>query len=318
MPEFSSKSMVSIVIPVYNMVGMMDKGIESLLSQTYTNIEYIFVNDGSTDNSLVELQAIQDADSRVSVYTKKNGGLASARNYGMKRAKGQYLYFFDPDDYLDVNLVELCVRKAETTEADLIVFNSVDIDSTSGKVLKYAKHGILPANAGAVAWNKFFVKELWNNLEFPTTVRFEDSAIIPLVVAAANKVELIERDLYYYVKNREGSLLTSSKGSALLDTLETVKYLAKFTQYTELTVAKQSEVFDYISRKLTATFLEYHSAPKDHNQKFLKEWSKFAIGCVRSAQYHGIRFLYCMIVIHLWCHGKSNPLEIIANHRRKR
>ena len=88
----------SIIMPVYNVEKYVEKSIRSILNQTYKNFELIVVNDGTKDNSMEIIRKIQKEDSRVKVYSKKNGGVSSARNYGLKRATGVYVCFVDSDD----------------------------------------------------------------------------------------------------------------------------------------------------------------------------------------------------------------------------
>jgi glycosyltransferase involved in cell wall biosynthesis len=96
--------LISIVVPVYNSEKYLEKCLVSLINQTYKNIEIIVINDGSTDGSLDIAKQLAKRDSRVKVYSKKNGGLSSARNHGIEKASGEYIGFVDSDDYIDCNM----------------------------------------------------------------------------------------------------------------------------------------------------------------------------------------------------------------------
>ena len=94
-------SLVSVIVPVYNVAKYLPQCLESLLAQTYANFEVICIDDGSTDNSLQILEDYQQKDLRIKFFSKKNGGPSLTRNYGMQKAKGEYVCFLDSDDFVD-------------------------------------------------------------------------------------------------------------------------------------------------------------------------------------------------------------------------
>ncbi|MEG0553296.1 MAG: glycosyltransferase family 2 protein, partial [Carnobacterium sp.] len=113
---------VSIIMPIYNVEKQLEKAIESVLNQTYRNIELILVNDGSPDNSIQICRYYEEIDDRVCVINQKNAGAGYARNAGLAQSSGQYIYFIDPDDYIEINLIEDNLKIAKETNADLVVF----------------------------------------------------------------------------------------------------------------------------------------------------------------------------------------------------
>ena len=114
-------SKVSVVIPVYNTQKYLDQCLGSILFQTYRNLEIICVNDGSTDNSLAILQKYAKFDKRIKIIDQKNMGISPARNEGMKVATGEFIIFFDSDDFFDSTMIEEMVMKAEEYDADIAV-----------------------------------------------------------------------------------------------------------------------------------------------------------------------------------------------------
>lgn len=112
--------LVSIVVPVYNVEIYLDDCLKSVLAQTYSNLEIILVDDGSTDNSGAMCDAYMKIDSRIQVFHQKNGGLSAARNFGMRHASGKYIYFLDSDDYIEKNAIEELVKVAEDECADVV------------------------------------------------------------------------------------------------------------------------------------------------------------------------------------------------------
>lgn len=132
---------VSIVVPVYNVEHYLNKCLDTIVNQTYTNIEIICVNDGSTDNSLNILKAYAEKDSRIIIIDcEKNSGLLVARKKGVEVSKGEYLIFVDSDDYIDLNLCQFIFDITEKEDADIIHFSSgVDIESTEIDVTEHTE-----------------------------------------------------------------------------------------------------------------------------------------------------------------------------------
>ena len=114
---------VSIIVAIYNSAKFLDKLITSIIDQTYKNIEVILVDDGSTDNSLSILNKLSDDDSRLKVHTQENQGASVARNNALKKVSGDYIYFFDADDYLVADALEKAYNNAVNNNSDIVIFN---------------------------------------------------------------------------------------------------------------------------------------------------------------------------------------------------
>lgn len=128
--------MISIIVPVYNVEKFLPKCIDSLVNQTFRDIEIIFVNDGSTDNSL---QVINDAalkDDRIIVFSQENKGQGAAKNYALSVAKGEYVMFLDPDDWYEYNTVEIAYMTAKNNNAQAVHYNRRELDESTGKLLR--------------------------------------------------------------------------------------------------------------------------------------------------------------------------------------
>lgn len=203
---------VSIIVPIYNVEQYLAKCIESLIQQTYENIEILLVNDGSKDNSVKIMQEYAAKDDRIVCLNKVNGGLSDARNYGLKYASGEYCLFIDSDDWLAVHAVELCVNKVYQTGAEVVVFDMIyvypdcEVFATGGDfdVLSYKENPevVLINNS---ACNKMFKTALFENIEFPKGLWYEDLATIPIVLSKASSVAKVNNGLYYYLQ-RESSI----------------------------------------------------------------------------------------------------------------
>ena len=117
----NNEILVSIIVPVYNAKKYLSNTLESILKQSYKNLEIILVNDGSTDNSKEICEHYAKIDSRIILLNKINGGVSSARNYGLEVAKGDYVSFIDSDDYLTVDMIETLVKDVQNTDVEIAV-----------------------------------------------------------------------------------------------------------------------------------------------------------------------------------------------------
>lgn len=229
---------VSVIIPCYNVARYLDRCWKSLSSQTIglENLECIFVNDCSTDNgnTLTKLQDIerQSPESVMIINLDVNSGPGEARNIGLQYATGTYIQFFDADDELDTNALNLLFETAELNDADIIQYNHLYIagsqrkssqNSTENKLYTISsKNDRIPfLNSSIVTYgctNKFIKRELIEKAssKFPSRVKYEEPLFIYPLFLYANRVYKLNADLYYYYF-REGSMITSELGKKLLD-----------------------------------------------------------------------------------------------------
>lgn len=217
--------LVSIVLPTFNVEDYLKRCIFSILNQTYNNFEVIFVNDGSTDNT-EELFHQFSLDSRLQFVTKKNEGSGIARNYGLARAKGKYIYFMDPDDELKNDLFSDCIPLLEKENSEMLVFGFEKVDSYTGKVefFNTDKTAVFEdeetvrdqiINLSKIkginsVWNKIYRKDFLinNNLFFTNLSTGQDAEFNWKVYdALSNFIE--KKGIYYrYYTNRAGSAQT--------------------------------------------------------------------------------------------------------------
>ena len=215
------EELVSIVIPVYNMGDSLERCVNSLLYQSYSNIEILLVDDGSTDNSLEVCNKLKKKDNRILVYHTENRGAGPARNTGIENAVGRYIYFPDADDKLEKDSIEILVSAMEKGKFDLVVFGYKSIDvkgnislkkqypnmikkgeevrkNYSDYVLSTRKYGIQGA-----PWNKFFdlnvVKKY--SLKYPPLRRHQDEGFISSYVCYAKEIRFISNVLYSHYLN---------------------------------------------------------------------------------------------------------------------
>lgn len=222
--------LISIIVPVYNVEKYLGECIDSIINQTYKNLEIILVDDGSTDNSGKICDDYAIIDKRVSVIHKKNGGLSDARNIGIEFARGYYLYFADSDDYISENAIEVLFNTAEKYNADIVKANVYIIDnlgnpiesdgdsnSTKGVAI-YNKNEAIDRFIDKTwsAWNKLYKSSIHKNVLFPVGKIHEDEAIMCDLLQKVNKVVEIDDKLYYY-RRRKGSITESDYSIKKMD-----------------------------------------------------------------------------------------------------
>lgn len=205
---------VSIIVPVYNVEKYLDECMESILSQTYSNLEVILIDDGSTDSSGNMCDNYKALDNRIIVIHKPNGGLSSARNAGMDIATGDYLIFVDSDDIISLNMVSEMMKKADETGAQIVSSlmteerEMLDKGQTD-KVSVFDSHGALRCIFSddtilTSASGKMYRSGLWKDIRFPTDKIFEDFATIYKVIKKASKTVAFEDWQYFYRPNPSG------------------------------------------------------------------------------------------------------------------
>ncbi len=234
----------SIIMPVYNVEKYVEKTIKTIINQTYKNFELIVVNDGTKDNSVEIIKKIQKKDGRIKVYNKENGGLSSARNYGLKYATGDYVCFVDSDDYLYLNYLEILNEELTKKEVDLIFFGySVDmVDSNENilneidifeKLQEFNKNNkIYFDNISMIgyAWNKCFKRSIIENNKLMYengTSYIEDIIFNCDFIKKCTNIRIIPDIIYHYVQRERETLGRKSYNNMLeLD----LRYLEKLKQ----------------------------------------------------------------------------------------
>lgn len=231
-----NQPLVSIVIPVYNVEDYLDRCMESVIGQSYGNIEVVLVDDGATDSSGAMCDRYAGEDPRITVIHKKNGGLSSARNEGMKHIRGDYVVFIDSDDCIGPNHIRNLVDCAIQTGKPLVVTNAtaayVDEPVDMSPVDDYEMTWFpltdaivatvsLSAPFRSYAWGKLYARELFPLLRYPEGKLYEDQFVTYQVVYQAGGAVYESSDDYYYTTDRSGSII-NSKPQGKLDFLQAV------------------------------------------------------------------------------------------------
>ena len=227
----SSQVCVSVIVPVYNVESFLRECLESIEGQSFSDYEVLIINDGSTDGSTVIAQGFVDRYENWHLIDKENGGLSSARNAGIARAKGEYICFVDSDDYIEKDYLQKLYGAACEYEADMVIADYHEVDAL-GKALAKNKgkelyqQGIVEkdkilmaltcvgechfATAIVVAWNKLIRVDIMKQFAYPEGVLHEDEFLIMPLLLACDKIVWMRDDIYAY-RQREGSIMQDKK-----------------------------------------------------------------------------------------------------------
>ena len=228
---------ISVIVPVYKVEKYLRKCIDSIINQTYKNLEIILVDDGSPDNCGAICDEYTANDSRVKVIHKENGGLSSARNAGIDIASGDYIAFIDSDDYIDVNMIKTLYKKISDDNSDMAICNFSYVDE-NGKMI-YEKNEYMPIKTEVIsgrdilynklleakswywviACNKIYKKSLFDGIRYPIGKLNEDEFIIHEIYFRCKKISCIETSMYYYVQ-RSNSIINGEYSVRRLDAIE--------------------------------------------------------------------------------------------------
>lgn len=201
---------LSVIIPIYNVEKYLRRCIDSVLKQTYLNLEVILVNDGSTDGCAKICDEYKEKDDRVSVIHKNNGGLSEARNFGLKLVTGEIVTYLDSDDYVDTNMYEKMIKVMEDKGADIVICGTyIDYEDGSTKIKSEkneksfnTEEALIELNSFSSfdmsVCNKIYKKEIIKNIDFPVGKKSEDYFVMYQYFARAKKVVVINEAKYHY------------------------------------------------------------------------------------------------------------------------
>ncbi|MBS4197580.1 glycosyltransferase family 2 protein [Lederbergia citri] len=272
---------ISVIVPVYKVEPYLKMCIDSILAQTFTDFELILVNDGSPDRCGIICDRYAKKDSRITVIHKENGGLSSARNAGIKIARGKYIGFVDSDDYIDKKMYEILYDIAELHSSDVVLcdFKKVNVHDTYSKnmhnndlhISHYsnieALYQLYPQKQAVdmvnedndIKWiiicNKLYKREIFEKLIFKEGRIHEDEFIIHQILYNCKKVTYIAASLYYYVQSPNSimrSIYTKRKLDKVYALKERADYFMKIEEDTLLHLAYKSFLESFFWNYFTA------------------------------------------------------------------
>lgn len=210
---------ISVIVPVYNVEPYLRRCVDSILAQTYRNLEVLLVDDGSTDDSGAICDEYARRDARVKAFHKENGGLSDARNFGIERADGRYLSFVDSDDFLDARMEEVLLQDLTRNGADLAIVGYQRFEQ-SGEIHPDAlqdpvqmltgedaiRSVLLTEDFGVFAWNKLYKAELFQGVRYPKGQMMEDQGTTHKIFLKCKKIAYRPAELYFYYQRADSIL----------------------------------------------------------------------------------------------------------------
>ena len=241
MKQKVNTELISIVVPVYNVEKYISRCIESIIKQTYTNIEIIIIDDGSPDNSGVICDDFAKKDDRIRVIHQNNMGLSGARNTGIRLAMGSYIAFVDSDDWINTEMIEVLYNLIKEYDAQIaacgvemigdeghVAFFSDNLDEIRVYSKDEAMNELLDdKRIRNVTYNKLYKTELFEDIEFPVGRIFEDIFTTYKLIDKSNIVVYTGKPLYYYYRSN-GSILRSSFNVKRFDKVYACKERASY------------------------------------------------------------------------------------------
>lgn len=286
--EDSLMKTISIIIPVYKVEDFIHTCVDSVINQTYREIEIILVDDGSPDQCPDICDNYVKKDDRVKVIHQKNAGLSAARNTGLQYATGNYILFLDSDDYLALDYCEKVMLAAESTGSDIVIGEIATVDE-QGNIIHDKREqfyqeqkvydnkqamqlAITEVEFKGYAWGKLYTKEVAENIEYPVGRVYEDRYTVPKYFSRAKRVCLYPGAVAYY-RMRDTSISHETDPKKLYDLLDAEKWLVEYCKeyYPEL-VGKMESV--YFGRHLHIWTIIYNSGNAEQIEKFVCKMKK--------------------------------------------
>lgn len=244
------KPLISVVVPVYNVENYVGKCLNSILNQTYKNLEIIVVDDGSTDNSSNICRDYAKKDKRIKIIQQKNRGLANARNTGLNQLSGEYVTFIDSDDWIEDAFVQTLYVDLVNHNCDIsMVKHYIDYPEKTVIAASYRNYLMQPNvclkkllygnDVDISAWGKLYRTSLFKHIRYPDGKEFEDTVVTPLLIMQSQLVFLDSTPLYHYQRYDKNSITNGEYSPKKLDlvtqSFETANLVKK--TYPELTKA---------------------------------------------------------------------------------
>ncbi len=262
---------VSVIVPVYNVEKYLEKCLDSLVTQSLKDIEIIVVNDGSPDNcqEIIDKYAQKYPD-LIKAFIKENGGLSDARNYGIAKAKGEYISLVDSDDYIAADMLLKMYNKATMDGLDIVVCDTINVyDDGKEELIKSnlhfsdddVKNYIIGPTTGCI---KLYKSYLLKKHQFKKGILYEDLELTPSLALRTDKIGFIEEGLYYYLQRSSSIMNQVSFNEKLLDIFTVLdknrellgKKFPAEVEYLYITHLLRSATLRFLNYKNTDIYLE--------------------------------------------------------------
>jgi glycosyltransferase involved in cell wall biosynthesis len=317
---------VSIIVPVYKVEAYLQKCVDSILAQTFTDFELILVDDGSPDQSGEICDEYEKMDGRVTVIHKKNGGQGSARNIGLDRSRGEYIGFVDSDDWIEPDMFELLYDSCIQNKCDIAIC-SYQIHYKHKTIINgphqqtihdrnQAMKALLEDELyNEVVWSKLFKRTLLEEIRFTEGIMYEDTAFSYKVIHKSGKVCYVGEPKYHYMK-RDNSTMDRARKNKSIDAVLIYEEMNKFISQ------HYSELNNLVSLKLANSAMQVLNtiACSEKFSSYKNDYYK--VSNILNSQFHKTRKLpyYNKNVKFLLLASKIHPLlyKLIINKLSRR
>ena len=311
---------VSVIIPVYNVQEYLRECLESLVNQTIKDdLEVIIVNDGSKDKSqnIID-EYVEKYPELFKSYIKENGGQGSARNYGVKKAGGEYIGFVDSDDYIENDMYEILYNEGIKKKLDIVVCDMAWVyedgrkqsRETLPRFLKEFNYSTyILSNPGPV--NKIYKRDIWINekIEFPEDILYEDFAIIPAMPKYTKKIGYINEELYFYRQRKNSTMQKIEYNEKFLDIIKACNYLYEKLKDTEF---KKEIEYLYIFQLIYFSSFKFLKFNKYEDIKKCAEEVNMKFPNWKNNEYYKNKPLLFKLFCNLVCNENYRLLKLLT------
>lgn len=253
-------NLVSIILPVYNCEKYIGKCLESIINQDYPAWELIIVNDGSTDMTAQICESYLKSESRIRYFAISNNGVSNARNYGLAKAEGQYIFFIDADDYLDNSCLKKAMNESERSSSDIVVMAHYEVDEDDNKMIPNNKFYegeiitgtnvidafLLTDKIGWEIWGKLFKKDLLQNIKFRKDRKIAEDAIFLFDVLLRCKSISLLKEYGYFYRSNMSSVMAEKFSEKNFDILLSVNEIVEKAMRNQYATAEAFKLKYYI------------------------------------------------------------------------
>lgn len=311
--------MISVIVPIFNAEKYLHRCIKCILAQDYTDYELLLIDDGSTDNSgnICDEYAIKD--NRIRVFHKENGGVSSARNWGLDNAIGEYIMFVDSDDYMLPGMLEVMYSTLESKKADLVICGTTETGggywrpiadvNYSINQLKESFVSLLHTELLSPPWNKIYKKEIIRSNRFCEDISFGEDLLFNIqYLEKCENISFIKESPFYHEKENENSLVVKFNRNRLLDIEKVWVVVDRFSEDKEGLYSKYLRDLIVYVRQLLRTEQYLWSLKKN----ILEEW--YSIALIKSLNLFNYKIYYLNWVLLLLLKNKQWKLaNILVN-----
>ena len=257
------EELISIIIPVYNKEKYIRETILSVINQSYSNLEIIIVNDGSTDTSKEICMEFQKKDDRIKLINTDNHGAGHARNIGIDIAKGKYISFIDADDYVDREYFNILYKMIIKYEADIAECKYIRVKQNENNAQNKKDDNIKLFNNiqkleilygedvseyvnSVIMCNKLFKRELFENIYYPENRVIDDEFVTYKLIYKSKKIVTTDRELYFYVQSVDSVMRNNFKEKRVIDTIDVYDEVYKFSMDNNIQEIQEEVLIRYL------------------------------------------------------------------------